>query len=144
MLKVLRLIVLGLQANDLHSLVSILVRSLVLEKLTLQLSWGYEWTGESEGRYRQLDQLPGISELLDKVEIKCRNIDERVFYIMDFLGGFIKHININLDSKPTCSRQAPGSAVSGPWMGSSLIVLRNAMRKLSVDVFFLWRSWVKK
>ncbi|TVU16802.1 hypothetical protein EJB05_36957, partial [Eragrostis curvula] len=99
------------EANDLYSLVRILERSPILEKLTLQLSGGYKWTGESEGRYRPSDQLPAISELLDMVEIKCRKIDERVSYIMEFLGGFIKHINVNLDSKPsTGSRQAPGSA----------------------------------
>ncbi|TVU16809.1 hypothetical protein EJB05_36964 [Eragrostis curvula] len=109
-LKTLLLILPG-EANDLYSLVRILERSPILEKLTLQLSGGYKWTGESEGRYRPSDQLPAISELLDMVEIKCRKIDERVSYIMEFLGGFIKHININLDSKPsTGSRQAPGSA----------------------------------
>ncbi|TVU16806.1 hypothetical protein EJB05_36961 [Eragrostis curvula] len=88
------------QANDLHSIVCILGRSPVLEKLTLQLSEGDIWTGESEGMYQTRDQLPAISQLLDTVEIKCREVDERVCFIMKFLSRFIKHININLNGIP--------------------------------------------
>ncbi|XP_062198221.1 MEIOTIC F-BOX protein MOF-like [Phragmites australis] len=86
--------------NDLHSLVCILERSPVLEKLTLQLSEEPQGTGESEGSYHPMEQLPAVSEHLNTVEIKCKEVDERVCKILKFLGRFIKHVNINLAGKP--------------------------------------------
>ncbi|XP_040244093.1 F-box/LRR-repeat protein At2g42720-like [Aegilops tauschii subsp. strangulata] len=64
-------------AADHNALICFLQHSLVLEKLTLQLSKGPSYVTETEGMYKPLG-LSVASNCLKIVEIRCANVDSKV------------------------------------------------------------------
>jgi hypothetical protein len=58
---------------------------------------------ELEAVYIPTEQLPAISEHLTVVEIKCGEVDGRVYMILMFLSRLGRQIKITPDSRPsTC------------------------------------------
>ncbi|XBH54948.1 hypothetical protein VPH35_077140 [Triticum aestivum] len=83
-------------AIDFRALLCILEHSLVLEKLTLQLCKRQEFITVLAGNCYPLEKLPAISEHLNAVEIRCRDIDGRVCRILKFLSRFVSVTQINI------------------------------------------------
>lgn len=49
---------------------------------------------ESEERNHQMEREPQVSKHLKIVEIKCQNVDFRVYVILRFLSTFVKQVNV--------------------------------------------------
>ncbi|CAM0947458.1 unnamed protein product [Alopecurus aequalis] len=77
------------EAPDMGPLACILKNSPVLEKLTLQLfSKGPNHMVEMKGSYSSVKRLPGTSEHLNIVEVKCNAVDGRILKVLKFLIQF--------------------------------------------------------
>ncbi|TVU26445.1 hypothetical protein EJB05_28992, partial [Eragrostis curvula] len=72
--------------DDFNMLACILEHSPILEKLTLQLfSEGPEHKVEFEGHLSPTERSTAISEYLNKIEVKCEAVDERIVKVLRFL-----------------------------------------------------------
>uniref|UniRef100_M8BX52 Uncharacterized protein n=1 Tax=Aegilops tauschii TaxID=37682 RepID=M8BX52_AEGTA len=74
-------------AADHNALICFLQHSLVLEKLTLQLSKGPSYVTETEGMYKPLG-LSVASNCLKIVEIRCANVDSKVHRLLKILTTY--------------------------------------------------------
>ncbi|TVU26436.1 hypothetical protein EJB05_28983, partial [Eragrostis curvula] len=72
--------------DDFNMLACILEHSPILEKLTLQLfSEGPEHKVEFEGHLSPTERSAAISKYLNKIEVKCEAVDERIVKVLKFL-----------------------------------------------------------
>ncbi|XBH57763.1 hypothetical protein VPH35_079309 [Triticum aestivum] len=92
-------------AADHNALICFLQHSLVLEKLTLQLSKGPSYVTETEGMYKPLG-LSVASNCLKIVEIRCANVDSKVHRLLKILTTYgirLEQIRIQQTSKISAS-----------------------------------------